>query len=160
MSTIKRPLMFNEYPEFNDYYAHNIVDADNPAVVVDTMIAADFDLFGKKISELQSGIIVRGNTISGYLYYLDDYSGWSAGASGNFLAIRVYSPGASTVTVELVNGQSGPVTLDADRVIVLQISDTSTQSIKVVSTNADSTSTTKTYTITGLTLEEAPEVEE
>ena len=55
-------------------------------------------------------------------------------------------------TVELVGGTKGPVTLDADKNIVLLIKSNTTQSIKVVSTK-DGSSVTKTYTLTGLTLE-------
>ena len=62
------------------------------------------------------------------------------------------TPADAVTTVELVGGTNGPVTLDADKNIVLLIKSNTTQSIKVVSTK-DGASVTKTYTLTGLTLE-------
>lgn len=58
----------------------------------------------------------------------------------------------AVVIVELVGGTKGPVTLDEDRNIVLLIKNKDTQSIKVTVNNGDNSST-KTYKLTGLTLE-------
>lgn len=58
----------------------------------------------------------------------------------------------AVVIVELVEGTKGPVTLDEDRNIVLLIKNKDTQSIKVTVNNEDNSST-KTYKLTGLTLE-------
>lgn len=56
------------------------------------------------------------------------------------------------ITVELIGGTVGhPVTLDADRNIVLRITNVNTQSIEVVATNGEETET-KRYKLTGLTL--------
>ena len=58
----------------------------------------------------------------------------------------------ATTTVEIVGGTKGPVTLDEDMNWVGLIKSNSTQSIKVVTTKDDQ-STTKEYGLTGLTLE-------
>ena len=58
----------------------------------------------------------------------------------------------AVVTVELVGGTKGPVTLDEDRNIVLLIKNKDTQSIKVTITQ-DKESIEKTYGLSGLTLE-------
>ena len=58
----------------------------------------------------------------------------------------------AVVTVELVGGTKGPVTLDEDRNIVLLIKNKDTQSIKVTITH-DKESIEKTYGLSGLTLE-------
>ena len=58
----------------------------------------------------------------------------------------------AVVIVELVGGTKGPVTLDEDRNIMLLIKNKDTQSIKVTVNNEDNSST-KTYKLTGLTLE-------
>ena len=58
----------------------------------------------------------------------------------------------AVVTVELVGGTKGLVTLDEDRNIVLLIKNKDTQSIKVT-VNNEGNSSTKTYKLTGLTLE-------
>lgn len=58
----------------------------------------------------------------------------------------------AVVTVELVGGTKGSVTLDEDRNIVLLIKNKDTQSIKVTITH-DKESIEKTYGLSGLTLE-------
>ena len=58
----------------------------------------------------------------------------------------------AVVTIELVGGTKGPVTLDDDMNIVLLIKNKDTQSIKVTVDNGEN-STTKTYGLIGLTLE-------
>ncbi|WP_130436400.1 hypothetical protein [Enterocloster citroniae] len=58
----------------------------------------------------------------------------------------------AVATVELVGGTKGPVTLDDDMNIVLLIKNKDTQSIKVTVYDGEN-STTKTYGLTGLTLE-------
>ena len=55
-------------------------------------------------------------------------------------------------TVELVGGTKEPVTLDDDMNIVLLIKNKDTQSIKVTVDDGED-SATKTYGLTGLTLE-------
>jgi hypothetical protein len=58
----------------------------------------------------------------------------------------------SDVVVELVGGTKGPVALDDDMNIVLLIKNKDTQSIKVTTTHNEE-SITKTYGLSGLTLE-------
>ena len=58
----------------------------------------------------------------------------------------------AVVTVELVGGAKGPVTLDDDMNIVLLIKNKDTQSIKVTVNNGED-SATKTYGLAGLNLQ-------
>lgn len=107
------------------------------------------------MSELQSDIVIGESDISGTLHYVAGYTEFSSlpdEQSGNYLAIRVADSGADTTTVEIVGGTKGPVTLDADRNIVLLIKDKDLQSIKIVNTK-DGETEQKTYTLSGLTLE-------
>lgn len=60
-------------------------------------------------------------------------------------------PEADEITVELVGGNKGPVTLDEDRMHVLRIKDPATQSIKVVAKKGSNTAT-ETFDISGLIL--------
>ena len=60
-------------------------------------------------------------------------------------------PEADEITVELVGGTKGPVTLDKDRMHVLRIKDPATQSIKVIAKKGSET-TTETFDISGLIL--------
>lgn len=62
------------------------------------------------------------------------------------------TPDDATVTVEIVGGNKGPVTLDDDLMYVGKIANKDTQSIKVTVTK-DEESVVKTFSLTGLTLE-------
>ena len=67
------------------------------------------------------------------------------------MKVETDSPDA-VVTVEIVGGSKGPVTLDEDMNIVCLIKDKNSQSIKVTVEDGEDT-TSKTYGLTGLTLE-------
>ena len=88
--------------------------------------------------------------------HVTGYTGFSSNTSeqeGNYLALKVDADSEDAiVTVELVGGTKGPVTLDEDMNIVLLIKNKDTQSIKVTITH-DKESITKTYGLSGLTLE-------
>ena len=117
--------------------------------------SADATLLGKKVSDLQSNVVVGEDGISGSLKHVTGYTGFSSKTSeqeGHYLALKFdVTPADAVTTVELVGGTKGPVALDEDKNIVLLIKNNS-QSVKVISTK-DSSSVTKIYTLTGLTLE-------
>ena len=114
------------------------------------------NLFGKTVNELQENVVIGEDAITGTLKYVSGYTGFSSVVSeqaGNYLALRIDTdePEALT-TVELVGGTKGPVVLDDDMNIVLLIRDKDAQSIKVTM-ETDEDSLTKTYDLSGLTLE-------
>ena len=126
---------------------------------IDADISASEDLFGKTVNDLQTNVTVGTDAITGTLQYVTDYTGFSSKVeeqSGNYLAIHCAVPEAddAEITVELVGGTSGPRKLDADGLIVLLIRNTN-QSVKVVTTKAGFDSVTKTFALTGLTLNPA-----
>ena len=88
--------------------------------------------------------------------HVTGYTGFSSNTSeqeGNYLALKVDADSEdAVVTIELVGGTKGPVTLDDDMNIVLLIKNKDTQSIKVTVDNGEN-STTKTYGLIGLILE-------
>ena len=118
---------------------------------IDADIDAGEDLFGKTVSDLQSGVSIDGNAISGTLKYVADYSSAFSGdeASGNYIALHFSVPEVddATITVKVTN----PVTLDDDGIAVLRIRDKSTQTITVVASKPGFESVTKVYSLTGLT---------
>lgn len=118
---------------------------------IDADIAAGEDLFGKTVSDLQSGVSIDGNEISGTLKYVADYSSAFSGdeASGNYIVLHFSVPEVddATITVKVTN----PVTLDDDGIAVLRIRDKSTQTITVVASKPGFKSVTKVYSLTGLT---------
>lgn len=120
-------------------------------------------MLGKYVGDLQDDVSIQDGVISGTLNYVDNYTGFSsniAEQSGNYLVLKADTGNPDDIiTVELIGGTVGhPVTLDADRNIVLKIANTSTQSIEVVATDGNET-VTKQYALTGLTLEPAPTAE-
>lgn len=125
-------------------------------MLVDTDIQASTDLFGKSVSDLQSDMVVSNTGISGTLNYVTGYTGFSGDVSeqsGNYLVLHIDTKEpVDSITVELLNGSLGhAVTLDSDRLIVIRITDKSTQKVKVV-VNKDGMQQTKEYSLTGLTL--------
>ena len=112
------------------------------------------------VSDLQSNVSVGASAITGTLKYVSDYTGFSSKTSeqsGNYLAIHCTVPGTTPdrITVEVVNGTAGERTLDADGLIVLRIADKNAQSVRVKAYKTGLETVTKTYTLTGLTLESA-----
>ena len=89
------------------------------------------------------------------MHYVTGYTQFSSEPTeqeGNYLALKFEADEEATTTVEIVGGTKGPVALDEDMNWVGLIKSNSTQSIKVVTTKGDQ-STTKKYGLTGLTLE-------
>ena len=88
--------------------------------------------------------------------HVTGYTGFSSNTSeqeGNYLALKVDADSEdAVVTIELVGGTKGPVTLDDDMNIVLLIKNKDTQSIKVTVDDGKD-SATKRYGLTRLILE-------
>lgn len=124
-------------------------------MTVDVEIAADEDLFGKVLSDLQEDIEIDDGSITGTLKYVDDYTGFSgdqALQSGNYIAIHASVPEVddATITVKVTN----PVVLDEDGIAVLRIADKSSQTITVVASKEGYESVTKVFDLSGLTCDE------
>ena len=113
-------------------------------------------VFGVQVSDMQTGVSVSDNAITGTLSYLDGSNAivdhWGA---GNFLTLKFsnFDSRATSVKVGLDPSQgSGLVEIltDPDKNGVFKITDKDTQVFKVVSTDGVRT-TTQTYSLTGLT---------
>ena len=99
--------------------------------------------------------MIDDNDIYVTLHYVEDYTEFSSlpeQQSGNYLALKVNAPEDSTITVEVIGGTKGPVTLDDDKNIVLLIADEDTQSVQVKVKKGTETET-RTYSLKNLTLE-------
>ena len=106
------------------------------------------------VEELQSGIRIDGEKITGTLKNVTDYSGFSDDSekqSGHFLALKVDVSEDSNVTTELVNGETGPVDMSEDHFCVYRITNKDDQKIKFTVSSGEE-SVTKTYDLTGLVL--------
>lgn len=106
---------------------------------------------------MQDNVVVGDSGITGTLHYVTNYTEFSSEVDqqkGNYLALKFDFTDGATVTVEIVGGTKGPVTLDNDKNWVGLIANKDSQSIKVVVTKGDQ-KLAKTYSLTGLVLESA-----
>lgn len=118
-------------------------------LITDTNVAADEDLFGKVISDLQENIEITDEEITGTLKYVTGYTGFSSKVeeqSGNYLVIHNETNGDEPIFVEVVGGTSGPTQLDSDGIIILRIANNE-QKVKVTSGSA-----VKEYSLTNIIL--------
>ena len=121
---------------------------------VDSDIPAATELFDKTAGDLQTGIEVGENSITGTLKAVTGYQAYTGDEQdGHFLALHCDVPGETgiTFTVELIGGLHGPVTLDPDGLVVLRIANTS-QKVKVTASKAGYAPFTRVFSLTGLTL--------
>ena len=81
------------------------------------------------------------------------FSGDVAEQSGNYIALHITEEDADSIVCELIGGLHGPVTLDPDGILVARIISTDEQ-LKVTASK-DGFSYSRTYTLTGLTLEDS-----
>ena len=114
-------------------------------------------IFGHTVSTLQTGVSVADGRISGTLKYVSSGSLPDVWGAGNFLALD-FSNADESATAHFVglspSKGSGLVQLDSDMDAAFKIADPAVQTLLVISSN-DAGSTTKTYDLSGLVLEEA-----
>ena len=125
---------------------------------MDADIAADFDLLGKVVADLQEDIEIGEFGISGTLHHVTGYTGYSGDVSeqsGNYLALHfeVEDHASAVITVELSKGKHGQSTLDSDGICVFRIEDAA-QEIIVTIVDAGYKKNTIRIPIHGLVLEE------
>lgn len=120
-----------------------------------TAYSGNEDLLGKTVDDLQTGVAVSDNAVSGTLKYVTDYTGFSgdvAEQSGNYLVLQAESENAGAViTAEVIGGDHGPVTLDEDGILIVRIKNTS-QKVKFTVTADGYNVNEQEFDLTGLTL--------
>ena len=125
-----------------------------PQVTVSAMDASE-EVFGYTVSQLQTGVTVTGNKITGTLHYISSGSLAQTWGAGNFIALNFTQipAGATSCKVGMYPSvSSGLVELDADHKAVIKVTDKNEQRLKVVTTvNGDAT--TQTFDLSGLTCE-------
>lgn len=115
-------------------------------------------VYGVSAKDLQSDIVIEESAISGSLKNKESYTEFNPGdpseQSGHYLALSFESEEAEKITTVIVNGKNKePVDCTQDKYCVYRITNKDTQSIRVTVQKGDQ-STTKEYSLTGLTLEE------
>lgn len=122
---------FVEYPE-----GIAVIDVAN--VPKPTVPASDATFLNKTASELQSNVKIQDNEISGTLNYVTEYtdfSGLEEEQSGHYLAFTVETNrlNSETIYVQLLDSRhKNPVPLDESGEVVVRLTDTATQKLKVM----------------------------
>ena len=113
---------------------------------------ATVDLWGKDCDDLQTTVSISDGVISGTLKYVADYTsaGFDMSQGTNFIALKATVPSGCTTKCKF---NSKTVTLDADGIIVLQM----TEAKKALDVTFETTSQTGdknsvTLALSGLTL--------
>lgn len=133
-----------------------IVDKEvNPLdkLAVDFDIAADTDLLGKFVTDLQENMAISGDAITGTSKWVTGYTGFSSKTSeqkGNYIALHVSIPGM-TIGQDGLSIKVNNSALDSDGLIVL-IFKGNANPITVVATKGDY-SKTLTLDKSGVTLQ-------
>ena len=114
------------------------------------------DFWGTTASQMQSGVTVTGNQITGTLTKLTSGSLVDVWGEGYFLGLGFdnFSTGVTYNDVQVglnPSVSSGFVTLDSDKMGVFKITDKKGQKLGVIQTKGD-TSRTDYYDLSGLTL--------
>lgn len=110
---------------------------------------------GKRVRDLQQGMDVFNDQISGTLNYVTDFtefSGDPAEQSGHYMALRFTAPSDATTTVKK-NDSDTPSTLDSDMVCIFRI----TENTKTITVNVSrgGESLTKVFYLNGVTRKSA-----
>lgn len=119
--------------------------------------ASDTDFWGTTASQIQSGITVTGNKITGTLLYRDSgqiVTDWGAGYFIGLTMSDVASDATSVKAGMYPSQGSGYVTLDEDLTILCKVTDKDTQFFDVIQTDG-TRSHIQRFDLSGLTLQPA-----
>lgn len=117
----------------------------------DADIAADEDLLGKVVADLQENVEIDGDAVTGTLHYLDDYTGFSGDPelqSGNYICLHFESSVPATIQAAY---NDKTVTLTDDGILIVRVADKDLP-LTVTATYIGQI-VTKTYDLSDLTLE-------
>lgn len=139
-----------------DGLIEEIAVVKNPlaALKLDVNVAADEDLFGKVISDLQSGVTIREGVVYGTVKYVDDYTGFSGDKtlqSGYYIVVHASVPDQTGVTITVTKRGGEPKALDSDGILVFRLTNPVTDTLTFTASKAGSTTFNRTYSLRGIT---------
>lgn len=94
------------------------------ALTIDVDVAADTDLLGKVIGDLQDNIHIYRDSIEGTLFYVDDYTGFSGDPKeqvGHFIVLHATVPGVDGYEISVLSPTGKTVMLDSDGILILHV---------------------------------------
>ena len=118
-------------------------------------VDSDTDFWGTTASQIQSGITVTGNAITGSLSYLSSGQLVTDWGAGNFLGLQFTNLDSRAATVKVglrPSMGSGLVDIipDPDKMGVFKITDKDTQKFVVESADPSGTKTVQIFDLSGL----------
>lgn len=133
---------------------------DNPlsGLIVDASIAADTDLLGKYVADLQSDVAVANGKVTGTLNWITDYASFGSAEeqTGNFLALYARVPGVTGVTLTVKADYGRETELDPDGLFIrrIQNGDSAEKWFEITAEKDGYATIKRRYSLMGLTLEE------
>ena len=117
-------------------------------------------VLGKTVSELQTGISIQDNKITGTLLNVTDFAKFSGKKDlqkGHFLALNVSGAEGATLFHELIGAVDSPGLhqfKEGDKELIVRITNKETQKIRIVAQKKKYLPSEVTYELSGLTLQE------
>lgn len=116
------------------------------------------ELYGKLVSDLQTGVVVGDYSIDGTLNYVSGYTQFSSNPDeqeGHYLALKFTADTGATVKVNFEPSGGKPmVDITSDMYLVARVDGKLNRDLKVTVTSADGATETKFYDLSGLILED------
>ena len=155
----KRLIHWDEYPQFTAYDPNDGKYIDALEIIADTNIllsddADIYDYFGVHVSDVQENVSISNGAITGTSKYISSIQHFGLELGHHFIVLHITAPGATTIQASMnPTQQSGLVTLDETGVVIFQMKDDKSQTVKVVASRGNET-ITKEFTISGMTFGE------
>lgn len=122
---------------------------------VDADISGEVNLLGKVVTDLQSGITISNNRVTGTSKWVTGFTGFSGSAelqSGNYLALHCEaSDSDAAISTQMIPGYSGPRLLDADGLCIYRVESVG-QDIRYTAMKAGKVTEVLDLDLSGLTL--------
>ena len=143
----------DSYPIVTFYIGDIILPAFTEPKV--TGAPSDTDFWGTTASDMQTGISVTGNAITGTLKYQSSGQIVNDWGQGYFIGLKIEAVDSDVASIDVgldPTAGAGMVTLDSDGLAMFKISDKDVQKLVVVQKNADGSKVwTSYFTLSGLT---------
>lgn len=137
----------------------NIAKAMNPlaGLMIEPVTDATIDLLGLTCQDLQNGISVVNDRVTGHLNYVTEYTGFSGNTEeqeGNYLVLKASVPDTTGVTLTV--NYSSEKTLDSDGIVICRVTKAKGNKITFKAIKSGNTTFSKVIDISKLSLAAKP----
>ena len=136
---------WDEFPEFTNYSAYDGKLIEELIIHADTNILTTddddlYETFGVRMSDVQSNVVVGETGITGTSNYISEIQRFGLELGHHFIVLHITCPGATTIKASMnPSQQSGLVTLDETGVVIFQMKDDKSQTVKIVASRGNET---------------------